>query len=249
MINLYDIAFTSNKGDKDNNEDFIETFNISDTHICILADGLGGFNGGEIASKLVVKTIVSSLKENFTFSSTCLINAICSANEKLIQQQKNNIDNPNMSSTIVALMIHDNKAIVAHAGDSRLYHFRDNIIKFITKDHSLCQLLVDSNQLDFEDIPTHIDKNKITKALGQSTSIDLSINEIEINLKEDSFLLCSDGVWENLNTNQLELNFCKSSTASEWLDNIEKTILSQASFNMDNYSMICIIPKNKEILS
>lgn len=234
----YDIDYLTKCGDKAINEDAISVFEKDDTLVCILADGLGGFDSGEVASKFVVESIHKNLLDELEFKEEYLAGVIEKAHEELIQEQNANLQNKKMCSTIVVLLVKDDTAIYGYVGDSRLYMFTDKHIVFTTKDHSVCQLFVNAGELEYEKIRFHEDKNKITRALGQSQGFSVDCGHLQLNTDTDSFLLCSDGVWENLDSLQLEFEYCKSDTIREWLRNIETRILLQASKSMDNYSLI-----------
>lgn len=234
----FDFDYITKCGDKAINEDAICVFEKDDSLVCILADGLGGFDSGEVASKFIVESIQKSLLSDLEFTEEYLSGVIEKAHEELVNEQKSNLQNNKMCSTIVVLLIKDDTAVYAYVGDSRLYIFRNKHIVFTTKDHSVCQLFVNAGELEYEKIRFHEDKNKITRALGQSEGFSVECGHLQFNADTDSFLLCSDGVWENLDSLQLEFEYCKSNSISNWLKNIETRILLQASKNMDNYSLI-----------
>lgn len=234
----YDVGYLTKCGDKEINEDAICVFEKDDTLVCILADGLGGFDSGEVASKFVVESIHKSILNDFVLSEEYLAGIIEKAHKELINEQNKNPLNRKMCSTIVVLLVNDDTAIYAYVGDSRLYMFSNKHIVFTTKDHSVCQLFVNAGELEYENIRFHEDKNKITRALGQSEGFSVECGHLQLNPDTDSFLLCSDGVWENLDSLQLEFEYCKSHAISDWLRNIETRILLQARKSMDNYSLI-----------
>lgn len=234
----FDFDYITKCGDKAINEDAVCVFEKDDSLVCILADGLGGFDSGEVASKFIVESIQKSLLSELEFTEEYLSGVIEKAHAELVNEQKSNLQNNKMCSTIVALLIKDNTAVYAYVGDSRLYMFSNKHIVFTTKDHSVCQLFVNAGELEYEKIRFHEDKNKITRALGQSEGFSVECGHLQFNADTDSFLLCSDGVWENLDSLQLEFEYCKSNSISDWLRNIETRILLQASKNMDNYSLI-----------
>lgn len=234
----YNIDYLTKCGDKEINEDAICIFEKDDMLVCILADGLGGFDSGEVASKFVVDSIHKKLLNEFIISEEYLADVIKKAHEELIDEQNVSLRNKKMCSTIVVLLLKNDTAHYAYVGDSRLYMFNKKHIVFTTKDHSVCQLLVNAGELDYENIRFHEDKNKITRALGQSQGFSVDCGHLQFDPKEDSFLLCTDGVWENLDSLQLEFEYCKSCTIRDWLRNIKTRILLQAGKNMDNYSLI-----------
>ena len=160
----------------------------------IVADGMGGHKGGEVASKISVETLCSEFKNaplNIS-PSVFLDRAIQNAHEKIVSEAKDNLENKGMGTTIVAVILKDNEAHIAHVGDSRFYLFRKKDIWYKTKDHSLVQNLINQGLLKEGDAESHPEKNKITQALGVG-KIEPEITNLQL-YKNDYLLLCSDGL-------------------------------------------------------
>ena len=160
----------------------------------IVADGMGGHKGGEVASKISVETLCSEFKNaplNIS-PSVFLDRAIQNAHEKIVSESKDSLENKGMGTTIVALILKGNEAHIAHVGDSRFYLFRKKDIWYKTKDHSLVQNLINQGLLKEGDAESHPEKNKITQALGVG-KIEPEITNLQL-YKNDYLLLCSDGL-------------------------------------------------------
>lgn len=166
----------------------------------IIADGMGGYDGGDIASSYAVKSAASYIKTNYeiTFNEDedilKLVNgAIEYANMLVYEKSRENEKLVHMGTTIDIILIIKNKLYIGHAGDSRVYRIRKEYIRKLTKDHSYVQELIDDGKLKEEDSNIHPDKNMITKAIGMSKLVepDTFINRF---IKGDILVMCSDGL-------------------------------------------------------
>ena len=184
---------------RDINQDAAEAFMLSDnTAFAIVCDGMGGTNGGEIASNRAVEIVTEYVKNSYSPKldnekmAQLLKNAILSANIELFKMSQSNQNLSGMGTTVVAALVKDDYAIISHVGDSRAYIINDDIIQ-ITTDHSVVQSLIESGKLSLKEAKEFPDKNVITRALGvQETVIsDYSIVPLK---PGDYILLCSDGL-------------------------------------------------------
>jgi serine/threonine protein phosphatase PrpC len=164
---------------REHNEDTIGV--DPDIGLMVLADGMGGYNAGEVASGIAVKTIMSLVKEAFdqqdelesvdaetglARASILLRDAIIRANKIIYQTAKTQPQCEGMGTTIVACLFADNKVAVAHVGDSRAYRLRTNHFEQLTLDHSLLQELVDRGFYSQAEAARATNKNYVTRALG-----------------------------------------------------------------------------------
>lgn len=166
------------------------------SNLFIVADGMGGYNGGEIASRFCVENVkayVESSRDGVSEISV-LKEAIRSTNDILRQKAAGNEEISNCGTTAVIATITPLKVMyVANIGDSRLYHLSDGELKQITEDHSLVQEMVKKGLISSEKARFHPNKHIITKAIGSEAFIEADF--FEVNVKEgDRILLCSDGV-------------------------------------------------------
>lgn len=174
----------------------------------IIADGMGGHNCGEIASRMAVDILLDAILCNGT--------RICSAGDagcelKMMVEETNravfekSLERPEvngMGTTLSALVAFGNRAIVAHVGDSRLYLARNEMMQQITEDHSYISELIKNGTLTKEEAESHPRKNVITRAIGSSPVLEVDITEIEVN-KEDYFILCTDGLTNKLSESEI----------------------------------------------
>lgn len=177
---------------------------LGDVAWAVVCDGMGGANGGNIASatavKLISESITSSFREGMSSNSirTMLQSAVYAANVSIFDMAKSVESLSGMGTTVVAAVISGKVAHIAHAGDSRAYHISGDTITQITRDHSIVQSMVESGQLTLDEAKYHPRKNVITRALGVDEIIEIDYNETMMGA-DDSILICTDGL-----TNYLE---------------------------------------------
>ena len=167
-------------------------------NVFIVADGMGGHNAGDYASKYTVETIVKEIAASFEVNpEKVLSHAIEIANEGIIKLASENADMEGMGTTVVAATCMGKYLRVANVGDSRLYVVGEKITQ-ITRDHSLVEEMVRMGGIDRETARNHPDKNIITRAIGASEKVEIDFFDVELKPGE-IVLMCSDGL-----TNMLE---------------------------------------------
>jgi len=219
----------------------------------VVADGMGGHKGGEIASKLTVTYLCDDFKNNRVENPTkFLTEKLVLADE--VVRKKADADNKlnGMGTTVVAVIIKDNKAYYAHVGDSRIYLFRNKKGTQLTKDHSYVQQLVDQSLIKPEEAENHPEKNKILQAIGIG-NVKPSSDTIDL-YKNDVLLLCSDGLSGEVNKKEM-WSFIESSSPMESCKSLVN--LANKRGGPDNSTVIIIqineglkapkgLPKDKE---
>ena len=186
------------------NEDFTKCLETNEYGIYVVADGMGGHNAGEVASKMAAEGIVEYIVKKFDVEQKdeLLKNAVKNVNQKIYNLSLDNYKLSGMGTTITACFKFDDKVQVANVGDSSCFGIKGNIIKKITKDHSLVQELVDLGTISEEDALNHPRKNIITRAIG--TSDDVEVDIFNINKEEyDFYLLCSDGLTNEVTKDEI----------------------------------------------
>ena len=166
----------------------------------ILADGMGGYKGGEIASKIATTTVKSYIETNFekvAYDKEEILKLIKSAieyaNMVVYEKSKENEELEGMGTTLEVCLIYNNKAYIGHLGDSRIYRIRKEFIRKITTDHSYVQKLVKDGTISKEEAEHHPKKNMLTKALGCTPFVEPDVT-IKGFIKDDILLICSDGL-------------------------------------------------------
>ena len=165
----------------------------------VVCDGMGGANGGNVASEVAVETVSGLLEKNYKETLTddqtvdLLTSIVQKANSKLYKMQKKDASLRGMGTTIELALIRDGAAHIVHAGDSRVYSIRGNKIKQLTTDHSVVQEMVEKGEITPEQARVHPNKNYITRALGIVPQIHLDYIEAPFE-QGDILLMCSDGL-------------------------------------------------------
>lgn len=164
-------------------------------HLLVVADGMGGHAGGDIASATVITELVEIDHDSLTASeaSSQLGRAITAANQEIARTFADNPELEGMGTTVTAIMRARNKLILAHIGDSRAYLLREGRLSQVTKDHSFVQTLIDEGRITEEEASTHPQRSVVTRVLtGDDTDEpDLGAREAR---EGDRYLLCSDGL-------------------------------------------------------
>ena len=233
---------------REHNEDTIGV--DADIGLFVLADGMGGYNAGEVASGSAVKTVMSLVKEALEHQdmnsadpetgmarpAIVLRDAIARANKIIYQTARTQQQCEGMGTTIVACLFYDNKVAIAHVGDSRLYRLRASHFERMTMDHSLLQELVDRGFYSQAEAKRATNKNYVTRALGVEPTVDVEIHEQPVQ-KGDFFVLCSDGLPDMVEDDDIQLTM---STFSDNLEMVAKQLIQLSNDNggRDNVSII-----------
>ena len=174
----YEWSLYTDKGCREKNEDRIYCFSCEGATVAIVADGMGGHGDGELAAKEVVDTIEKCFSLYPKVSETNIRNIMEAANQNVLALQD---DKKRMRSTVVALFLSEEKSIVAHAGDSRLYCVNRFKMGYKTKDHSVTQMEVEMGKLEEKDMKYSKDRNKVLRSMGNK---DFKISIYELKTKE-----------------------------------------------------------------
>jgi len=220
--------------------------------LMVLADGMGGYNSGEVASGIAVRTIMNMVKESVERENLLLAdersglsrpaillrNAIQRANQLIVHTARTQEACEGMGTTVVAGLFYDNKLTIAHAGDSRLYRVRGGHLERITQDHSLLQELVSRGFYTPQEARRATSKNYVTRALGVDAALDIEVNEIPV-LKDDMYLLCSDGLPDMVEDEDIQLTV---NTFGANLDSLGRQLvmLSNDNGGRDNISVVLV---------
>lgn len=238
---MFTFSQITNPGSREINEDAIGVSVNKDGCLFMVADGLGGHGMGDKASRLVI----SELKNAFEICedlNSFFLNEVPNAQRLLLQKQTELNAQAMMKTTLVAVMVKNNTFQVCHIGDSRLYAFNKNKIKFRTLDHSVPQMLVMAREISEKKIRNHPDRNRLLKVMGtpwneneQEIADEMSNDEVQ------AFLLCTDGFWELIEEKKMCKYLKKSKTVEEWLNLMNEEVQKNGyGKDMDNNSAIAI---------
>ena len=260
---LRSVGLTDTGKVREHNEDAITS--DADIGLFVLADGMGGYNAGEVASGIAAKTVMNLVREAYSVQdlsgtdkatglsrpAVILRDAIARANKIIHHTAKSQEQCEGMGTTIVAGLFFDNRVIMAHVGDSRMYRLRGERFEQVTMDHSLLQELVDRGFYTPEEAQRVTNKNYVTRALGVEVSVDIEIHEEPVQ-RGDYLVLCSDGLSDMVEDEDIHLTI---STFGSNLDTVSKQLVQLANDNggRDNISVMMIqvldlFPARKGIL-
>ncbi|MCW5575292.1 MAG: Stp1/IreP family PP2C-type Ser/Thr phosphatase [Burkholderiales bacterium] len=181
--------------------------------LAVLADGMGGYNAGEVASGIAVAMISAELKkalaardEGFDIAAAERLvgEHAVRANNAIFQASQNQAQYAGMGTTLVVMLLHDNSLVVGHIGDSRLYRFRGGKLEQVTRDHSLLQEQIDSGLITKEQARHSQNKNLVTRAVGIDPEVEAEVHSHPV-LPGDIYLLCSDGLNDMVTDEDMEL--------------------------------------------
>lgn len=237
-------AHVSAAGGRKKNDDCVATSHMGpELGLYILADGLGGHRGGEVASGIaadVCRTLYPFHYRDPDLLSVCFSEAQKAIREKISQDPSLE----SMRTTLVLLLQEGNRFSWGHIGDSRLYYFREGKFAFRTVDDSVPQMLLKLGEIRESDLSSHPDRNKLLAVLGSDTNEPaFHLSEPVLAGSQDAFLLCTDGFWEHIDEKEMEKALKKSSDVSDWLVRMEETVLKNSRPDTrDNYSALAVLP-------
>lgn len=230
-------AVTTNKGDREYNEDYAFIKEGNGRHCFVVADGLGGHGKGEVASQLVCQVCADIINEVESLEQIFQI-----AQERLLWKQKEEHCEDGMKTTM-NIVLADNKLIRwGHVGDTRTYYFCKGRMIARTKDHSVPQMMVAMGEIKEKEIRHHPDRNRLLKVMGIDWNRPQYTIEEEVKLgKKQAFLLCTDGFWEFIEDSDMVKCLKKASTPEEWLKRMNHIVKENGkSADMDNYTALAV---------
>ncbi|HVF97005.1 MAG TPA: protein phosphatase 2C domain-containing protein, partial [Flavisolibacter sp.] len=195
---------------RDNNEDAFVAQKLSNGYVlgCVI-DGVGGYEGGEVAAAVAKETVQQALQQPFTDAVVALKEAVLLANQNIITEKQKAGANRSMACvlTVVLADVQSNQFYYAQVGDTRMYLLRDGSLVKVTKDHSFVGFLEDSGRLSEKEAMQHPKRNEINKALGFDGAMQSGDDYIETGsspfLPGDVLMLCSDGLTDMVNNKDM----------------------------------------------
>lgn len=220
--------------------------------VAILADGMGGYNAGEVASGMATMLLSAELEEAFSlrppyeidresglsFAHRCLLDKVAATNSAIFETAESQPQYSGMGTTLVTALFYDNQVTVAHIGDSRLYRMRGGSFCTITRDHSLLQEQIDNGLISLEEARFSQNKNLVLRALGVDHDVETEIHDYPVQTG-DIYLLCSDGLNDMVEDEEIQI------TLQRLGDNLEQAatqLIQMANDNggRDNVSVILV---------
>lgn len=235
---------------RSHNEDAIAI--SSDHGFAILADGMGGYNAGEVASDIATSVLKDALEDGLMQLQSkhelrahrnkqihqLMLDSIQRVNTAILNAADAEPEYAGMGTTLVAALFHQDKVTVAHVGDSRAYRLRQGTLEQITHDHSLLQEQIDAGLIAPEWARFSLNKNLVTRAVGVGLDMEIEIHDHDTEA-EDVYLLCSDGLSDMLDVREIQ-NILRDCGAA--LEEACATLVQRANNNggRDNISVILI---------
>lgn len=226
------------------NQDYYGNLELDKYSFFIVADGMGGYNGGELASKLAAKYYIEYIKnsniEDFSSIIDLQEEALQSANDKIYSLSKSYEQYANMGTTAVCVCVdYDKKSYhITHIGDSRAYIYSENKLQLITRDHSLVNDLIDSGSITEDEAKNFANKSTITRAVGVASKIKPESRSLDMK-ESDILLMVTDGLTNELSDREIEAIIANNSTA----DKISSSLVDLAIRNggHDNITVTTIL--------
>ena len=227
------------------NEDaFYISNSLDEVQLYMLADGMGGYNGGEIASKLAIQSAKNYIENNFKEiekDKDSIIQLIGSsieyANMVVYEKAKENKELSGMGTTLEVCLIYNNRAFIGHVGDSRIYRIRKEFMRKLTQDHSYVQKLVKDGTITQEEAAHHPQKNMLLKALGCNAFVEPDVM-VKGFLKDDILIMNSDGLTNLVSQEEI------FKEAKKNIEQATKNLVQMANDNGGYDNITVIIIKN-----
>ena len=218
------------------NQDVCGEFENADGYrLLVVADGMGGHQGGETASRLALETIGEIFERDFGAAETLLVRAFRAANDEIHRVGASDPALHGMGTTGVAILIGpSDEGWVAHVGDSRAYRLRDGRFDQITEDHSWICEEVRQGRISAEEASVHPRRNVLLRSIGVGSDVDVSASAIDLR-SGDYFLLCSDGLWGELDDPAIAQVLARESPSSAAAELVD---LANAHGGRDNVTVL-----------
>lgn len=226
----------SDVGGRAQNEDAVGVVVHRKNLVAVVCDGLGGQGDGNLASELVCRELLTCGLDGELPDAEGLQAFFAETNDKLMAEQKNSF---HMKTTAVYLCLRQEKAIWAHVGDSRLYHFENGRLAHFTLDHSASQMAVFLGQIERKDIPKDGGRSRLLRVMGVEEARADICGPVDLAPGRHVFFLCTDGLWEYLQEEEIAAA-AQCATAREMVENLVALKKSRSPENCDNNSAAAV---------
>ncbi len=236
MLNFESVSVC---GEKQENHDFIGI--TEEIHCACFAIADGKENGG--TSSLAITTLLADFKEQADITTSTLPKIFDHIQEEVSSFQQEDLS---PGGTAMAILLTDGElAVWAHIGDCRIYHLQDKLLYEITPDHSAAYSRYEAGEIRYPKIRTDRLRNHLRHLIGLDQNFKPSFSQPFVVRKNDSFLLCSDGFWENIHERQIEKTLKRSKNAKDWLCRMQKIVEKNRASKkytkvLDDYSAITV---------
>jgi PPM family protein phosphatase len=226
---------------RDHNEDALAV--APDIGLVVLADGMGGYAAGEVASDIAVSVIRDVVEQHFLHQPVVadelwqvLVDAVLEANTAIIAAAADEPSYRGMGATLVTGLFHGELLVLAHVGDSRAYRLRDGLLTLLTRDHSVLQERIDAGQVTQEQARLSTIRNLVTRALGAAAILSVEVHEHAVE-RGDVYLFCSDGLNDMLTDEEMS-DILLNATGGLQQISMELVNAANEAGGMDNISVV-----------
>ncbi|ADY56625.1 protein serine/threonine phosphatase [Syntrophobotulus glycolicus DSM 8271] len=226
-----------------NNEDALLA--LTNIGLFAVADGMGGHNAGEVASGIAIESLKNNAEKLKDIPvdgiEQWVLDTVKEANQAIFERSLYEEGVEGMGTTLTALVIKKDKAVIGHVGDSRIYLWRDGSISLLSEDHSMVNELLRMGQLSEEDARNHPQRNYLSRALGIEKQVDVDCLQFEVQ-GGDVYLLCTDGFSNMVEKEEIAREFSAAGGWQEHLENLKLLVLQRGA--PDNFTAVCCIMEN-----
>ncbi|MDT7014283.1 Stp1/IreP family PP2C-type Ser/Thr phosphatase [Lactobacillus sp. PFC-70] len=247
-----EVAFRTAIGkQRADNQDYVDVFtNQAGQHLALVADGIGGHQGGDVASAMAVSHLGHDFEltawTTTTAASQWLSQQITMENHSIIEKSNQFADLNGMGTTLVAAVYFTDEVVIASIGDSRAYLLRDGQLRQLTEDHSLVNELVKRGEISRQAARHHPQKNVIIRSLGISNDANFDLNTYPLVLN-DQLLLCTDGLTNMVDDQQIATVLESTQPLEAKCDQLIE--LANAAGGLDNISVLIIANGGRKVAS
>ena len=239
----YELVHHSARGARPTNQDRVAVAERGNAVLMVVADGLGGHRGGEIAADILTQTLEHSFRSVrnpvIERPSAFLALGIVQAHQAILRRSQASLSGMQPRTTCVACLVQNGYAYWAHVGDSRLYHFRHGRLRQRTQDHSTVEELRHDGLVSEEETRDHPQKGRLTKCVGGPNKPSIALGEETALARDDVLLLCSDGLWEAHTPEEL-LRFIEHGVLDEAVEEMLFRTEQKMHESCDNVSAVCL---------
>ena len=238
-----EVSVLSNPGGRERNEDACGFWSGDGGCFCVVSDGAGGHGGGDVASKLAVRVILTKFQEAPLCTGAAIEAALTSAHRAIVAQQstRDELSGMRATATVLAIDTAGHRAVWGHVGDTRLYCFREGRVIAQTKDHSVVQKMVDAGYLAQTALRESLQRSRLFAALGHNEDFVATVQDAPFALAAgDVFLLCTDGFWEYIDESAMAAALGRARSPADWLRDMEQDVVAHGGREQDNFSALAV---------
>ena len=233
--------FLSEAGTKNENSDFFGYVLLDNYAIWAAADGFDEEEGAKIAAKIAVESVIEYFMLRPRFNYDVIKEMMDYANLKIKEKQEETQKYSLMHTSLLIIISNYNSILYGNIGNTRFYHIRGGYIVSQSSDDTIAQLLVEEEVLNISDMKFHRQRNDLLQAIGDFGKIKPNIIKSPVELMEnDIFCLTTVGFWENIDERDMENDLSRFEDKKQWLNSLEKRILSSLRENIENYTIAAV---------